>query len=117
MNNKEYLITLGELDYCQHMLFDTVKSLNQTQPKAMQSPINQLIDNATGFNGIDWKMIALTIYWCEQVIIRKKKLEHLFDTTETLRKGLEDLMKKSGKEDFYDKVKNEIDNELQTIKQ
>ena len=109
--DKEYLLALGELDYCQHMLFETIKALNLTQSKAMQSPINQLIDNATGFNGVDWEMVALSLYWCEQVIVRKNKLGYPLETVETLRKGMMDLMIKSGKEDFYNKVKLEIDNE------
>ena len=111
MTDKEWFFKMAELDYCQHMLFEIVKELNKNNSNSMNSPINQLIDNANGFFGVDWKTVALALYWCNEVITRKKALNINFEATEKLRSGLEQLMKKSGKEDFYNQVKNEIDNE------
>lgn len=108
ISDREYLILMGEHDYCMCMLNECIKELNKTQSKAMSSPINQLIDKATSFNCIEWEIVALNIYWCEQVIERRKKLDIDFEATQMLKDGLKDFIIKCGKEDFYNKIMQSI---------
>jgi len=100
MKNKKWFLIKSELDYCEYCLYEAVKLLNQTQNEACTNPINRLIDNAVGFNDFDYRKTVMVVYWCEQVILRKKKLQIEYDATQILKDGVESFLIKVGKEEY-----------------
>lgn len=107
---EEYFLTIGEIDYCKYMLYECIKELNKNQHNLSTSPLEQLVDNVVRVNKVDWKKVANTIYWCNQVSIRcnKLKMEVKQLPEQILSEKLKEFMIKHDKEYILNEVLEEI---------
>jgi hypothetical protein len=110
METRELFMIQAEHDYCMWEMNSLISKLNIDSPKQMNSPINLLIDNACGVNKIDWRDVALLVWWCSEIITRREKLNIATQGINTLMNGLIGFMEKSGKDDFLRTMLDDINN-------
>ena len=107
MTQEDYFNNLGEHEYCMWAMSTLINKMN-IKEKDTRSPLDKMIDNATGNSGVVWEDVAMLVLWLDRIIELREYLEIPFDATKSMNLDLINLMKKFGKLDFYEKAKLEM---------
>ena len=105
--NREEIIKTGEHDYCMWAM-NTLAQKMALQGQNINSPLEQMIDNATGNNGVVWEDVAMLTWWTDKIMELRKSLDIPMDGLNQMNNGLKRLMLNSGKLEFYEKAKLEM---------
>ena len=107
--DKKHLIATAEHDYCMWQMTELAKQISKKSGDFMNDPIINMIDDACGYDGVDWREVAMLIYWANEANKRRSILSIPTDTNDFFVESLKKLMTKHGKEDFLEKVLVELE--------